>query len=78
MKQSGRVYLVGAGLGNVAYLTVRAQQLLSVSEVLIYDALVDPQLLSLVPSNCIKFDVGKRGGKPSTAQAEINQLSTLR
>ncbi len=74
MKQSGKVYLVGAGLGDVAYLTVRAQQLLCVSEVLIYDALVDPQLLSLVPSNCIKLDVGKRGGKPSTAQAEINQL----
>lgn len=74
MKQSGKVYLVGAGLGDVAYLTVRAQQLLTVSEVLIYDALVDPQLLSLVPSNCIKLDVGKRGGKPSTAQAEINQL----
>lgn len=74
MKQSGKVYLVGAGLGDVAYLTVRAQQLLTVSEVLIYDALVDSQLLSLVPSNCIKLDVGKRGGKPSTAQAEINQL----
>ncbi len=74
MKQSGKVYLVGAGPGNVAYLTVRAQQLLSVSEVLIYDALVDAQLLGLVPSNCIKVDVGKRGGKPSTPQAEINQL----
>lgn len=74
MKQSGKVYLVGAGLGDVAYLTVKAQQLLTRSEVLIYDALVDPQLLSLVPSNCIKLDVGKRGGKPSTAQAEINQL----
>lgn len=74
MKQSGKVYLVGAGLGDVASLTVKAQQLLTRSEVLIYDALVDPQLLSLVPSNCIKLDVGKRGGKPSTAQAEINQL----
>lgn len=70
----GKVYLVGAGPGDVAYLTVRAQQLLSVSEVLIYDALVDPDLLGLVPFSCIKLDVGKRGGKPSTLQAEINQL----
>lgn len=73
-KQSGKVYLVGAGPGDVAYLTVKAQQLLSVAEVLIYDALVDAQLLQLVPSNCLKLEVGKRGGKPSTPQAEINQL----
>ncbi len=73
-EQSGKVYLVGAGPGDVAYLTVKAQQLLNVAEVLIYDALIDAQLLQLVPSNCLKLEVGKRGGKPSTPQAEINQL----
>ena len=70
----GKVFLVGAGPGNVEYLTVRAQQLLSEAEVLIYDALVDDRLLALVPPNCIQFDVGKRGGSPSTPQAEINKL----
>jgi uroporphyrinogen III methyltransferase/synthase len=70
----GKVYLVGAGPGNVDYLTVRAQQLLAQAEVLVYDALVDAQLLQLVPPSCIKFDVGKRGGRPSTPQAEINKL----
>jgi uroporphyrinogen III methyltransferase / synthase len=70
----GKVYLVGAGPGNVDYLTVRAQQLLAQAEVLIYDALVDDRLLDLVPPNCIKFDVGKRGGRPSTPQTEINLL----
>lgn len=71
----GKVYLVGAGLGTVAYLTVRAQQLLIQAEVLVYDALVeDSELLQLISSDCLKFDVGKRGGKPSTSQAEINQL----
>jgi len=71
----GKVYLVGAGLGTVAYLTVQAQQLLTQAEVLVYDALVeDSELLQLIPQNCLKFDVGKRGGKPSTPQAEINQL----
>ncbi len=70
----GKVYIVGAGPGNVDYLTVKAQQLLAQAEVLVYDALVDSQLLQLVPSDCLKFDVGKRGGKPSTPQAEINQL----
>jgi len=70
----GKVFLVGAGLGDVAYLTVRSHQLLTQAEVLVYDALVDAQLLQLVSSQCRKFDVGKRGGKPSTPQAEINQL----
>ncbi len=70
----GKVYLVGAGPGNVEYLTVKAQQLLAQAEVLIYDALVDDRLLALVPPDCIQFDVGKRGGRPSPAQTEINQL----
>ncbi len=70
----GKVYLVGAGLGNIAYFTVRGKQLLSQAEVLIYDALVDTELLDLVPQNCLKLDVGKRGGLPSTPQETINQF----
>ena len=70
----GKVYLVGAGPGNIEYLTIRAQQLLEQAEVLIYDALVDERLLTLVPPNCIQFDMGKRGGRPSPPQSEINQL----
>jgi len=70
----GKVYLVGAGPGDVDYLTVKARRLLWVAEVLVYDALVDAQLLQLVKPSCLKLDVGKRGGQPSTPQAEINQL----
>lgn len=73
MTHSGKVYLVGAGPGDIGYLTVRAQQLLTGADVLVYDALVDAQL-QLVPSDCIKLDVGKRGGQLSTPQAEINRL----
>ncbi|MDZ8083320.1 MAG: uroporphyrinogen-III C-methyltransferase [Nostoc sp. DcaGUA01] len=70
----GKVYLVGAGPGDVAYLTVKAYNLLATAQVLVYDALVDAQLLQCVPPDCLKLDVGKRGGKPSTSQAEINNL----
>jgi uroporphyrin-III C-methyltransferase len=73
-KEKGKVYLVGAGLGDVAYLTVKAYHLLAQAQVLVYDALVDAQLLELVPPDCLKLDVGKRGGKPSTPQVEINNL----
>ncbi|HYW21948.1 MAG TPA: uroporphyrinogen-III C-methyltransferase [Nodularia sp. (in: cyanobacteria)] len=72
--QKGKVYLVGAGPGDVAYLTVKAYNLLGKAQVLIYDALVDQQLLDCVSPDCLRLDVGKRGGQPSTSQGEINQL----
>lgn len=73
-ERAGKVYLVGSGPGDVAYLTLQAQAVLSQAEVLVYDALVDGELLTLVPDGCLKLDVGKRGGQPSTPQAEINQI----
>jgi uroporphyrinogen III methyltransferase / synthase len=69
-----RVYIVGAGPGDIGYLTVRAKDVLALAEVLIYDALVDRGLLNLVPRDCVLVDVGKRGGQPSMLQAEIDLL----
>ncbi|ACK70974.1 uroporphyrin-III C-methyltransferase [Gloeothece citriformis PCC 7424] len=71
---SGKVYLMGAGPGNLDYLTLKGYQVLSIADVLIYDDLVDPQLLQLVPSECIQLYMGKRGGSPSTPQDIINLL----
>lgn len=73
-EQVGKVYLVGSGPGDAAYLTLQAQEVLAQAEVLIYDALVDGDLIDWVPDTCLKLDVGKRGGKPSTPQSEINRL----
>ncbi|NJL90689.1 MAG: uroporphyrinogen-III C-methyltransferase [Coleofasciculaceae cyanobacterium SM2_1_6] len=70
----GKVYLVGAGLGGLAYLTIQAQQLILQADVLVYDALIDEELLSLVPPHCQTIWAGKRGGQPSTSQEEINRL----
>jgi uroporphyrinogen III methyltransferase / synthase len=70
----GKVYILGAGLGGVDFLTVAGQAILSTTEVLIYDALIDPKLLTLTPKTCIHLWVGKRGQQPSTPQSEINQL----
>ncbi|PSR12446.1 uroporphyrinogen-III C-methyltransferase, partial [filamentous cyanobacterium CCP3] len=74
MTQPGTVYIVGAGPGAIDYLTVRGYELLQRAECLVYDALVDEALLNLLPRGCDRIDVGKRGGQPSTPQAEINQL----
>ncbi|KAM3091647.1 uroporphyrinogen-III C-methyltransferase [Phormidesmis sp. 146-35] len=71
---NGKVYLVGSGTGGVDYLTVRAHRLLTQAEVLVYDALVDSQLLEVVPETCLKLNVGKRGGQPSLKQPQIDRL----
>jgi uroporphyrinogen III methyltransferase/synthase len=70
----GMVYLVGAGLGDAAYLTVRGRQVLERAQVLIYDALVDEGVLGLTPPDCDRLYVGKRGGQPSWSQVEIDRL----
>mgnify|MGYP002784982195 CR=1 FL=1 len=73
-EQAGKVYLIGSGPGDAAYLTMQARDLLAQAQVVVYDALVDAELVDLIPEDCLKIDVGKRGGQPSTPQAEINRL----
>lgn len=70
----GVAYFVGSGCGTIEALTVRGYQLLCQAEVVIYDALVDAELLQYTPPNCLVFNVGKRGGQPSLKQAEIDRL----
>ena len=59
--QQGKVYLVGAGVAGTAGLTRQALDILQAAEVLVYDALVDPQVLQVVGSQCELHCVGKRG-----------------
>lgn len=70
---SGLVSIVGAGPGAVDYLTGQVRQRLQQAEVLVYDALIDPMLLQLLPQGCQHIHMGKRGGQPSTPQGEISQ-----
>ncbi len=70
----GCVFLVGAGPGSLDYLTQQGRFCLEQCEVLVYDALTDESLRGLLPPACELRNVGKRGGAPSTPQAEINQI----
>lgn len=70
----GKVFLLGAGLGTKNYLTVRGWEILQRAEVVIYDALGSQELLDLLPQDCLRLFVGKRGGQKSTPQEEINRL----
>ena len=69
-----KVFIVGAGIGSVDFLTVRARELISEAEVLISDALVDRSLLELASPKCDRLIAGKRGGQVSIKQDEINQM----
>lgn len=68
----GKVYLVGAGPGAVDLITIRGARLLAQADIVFYDALVDPDMLSLCPQ-AIQIEVGKRCGKLSSAQQFINK-----
>jgi uroporphyrin-III C-methyltransferase len=54
----GKVYLVGAGPGAVDLITVRGAKLLEKADIVFFDALVDPEMLSLCPQS-EKIEVGK-------------------
>lgn len=68
----GKVYLVGAGPGAADLITVRGARLLAQADVVLYDALVTPEMLDLCRQAEL-ISVGKRSGQRSTAQALINQ-----
>ncbi|WP_112354228.1 uroporphyrinogen-III C-methyltransferase [Shewanella benthica] len=73
-RAGGKVWLVGAGPGDVELLTLKAYRILQSADVVLYDALISEDIMALVPKDAEKIAVGKRAGKHSAAQDEINQL----
>ena len=67
------VVFIGAGPGAADLITLRGAQRLAAAEVVLHDALVDPDLRALAP-HARWIDVGKRGFCDSTGQARINAL----
>lgn len=74
MKSSVRVYLVGSGPSSSDLLTLRASELLSTADVIIYDALVDASIHRLFSKQAKLIYVGKRAGAHALKQEEINAL----
>ncbi|MEX2650692.1 MAG: SAM-dependent methyltransferase, partial [Alphaproteobacteria bacterium] len=70
----GKVYLVGAGPGDPELLTVKARRLLGECNVVVYDRLVAPAILDLVPVGTPRINVGKATGRHVCPQAEIDEL----
>ena len=70
----GEVWLAGAGPGDPGLLTLHALHALRTADDIVHDALVDPRILELAGPQAKLFFAGKRGGKPSAQQADINDL----
>lgn len=70
---TGSVTLVGAGCGR-GLITLKGFKILQQAEVLVYDDLLDPELLRAAPKDCEILYVGKRFGRHSSRQEEINAL----
>lgn len=62
------VYLVGAGPGDPKLLTRRAYELITSAEIVVYDALVSPRVIELIPPTTRLYNVGKRYGAHSMKQ----------
>lgn len=71
MSKTGTVYLVGAGPGDAGLLTLRGAELLRRADVVIYDRLVNPELLRLARAGC---ELISRGKRQDVSQEQLNAL----
>lgn len=70
---TGICYLVGAGPGDLGLVTRKAESLIRNADVLVYDYLANPELLTWAPDQCEILYVGKKEGQHTIPQGEINQ-----
>jgi uroporphyrin-III C-methyltransferase len=70
----GKVYLVGAGPGDPELLTLKGLRLLESADVVLHDDLVTPEILEHASPAAQVINVGKRCGRKTFSQTEINQL----
>ena len=74
VKNVGKVWLVGAGCGDYDLFSLRGKNILEQCDVVVYDSLIDSRILDFVPDNAEKICVGKRSGKHSETQDNINKI----
>ena len=71
---AGKVTLVGAGPGDPGLLTVKGRRALENAEVVVFDRLVGPQILALIPETARTIDVGKEASRHLIPQEQINEI----
>src|ERR1700682_6501346 len=73
-KKDGRVYLVGAGPGDLGLVTLRAKECIEQADVIVYDHLANPEMLSWARESAEIIYAGKKAGEHALTQDEINAL----
>jgi uroporphyrinogen III methyltransferase/synthase len=71
--QKGKVYIVGAGPGDISLLTVKGLKCLQKAEVVVYDFHLNAQVLNYIRHDAEFIYAGKRGGQHTMTQDEINR-----
>lgn len=71
---SGKVWLVGAGPGDVGLFTLKGLDVLEQADVVVYDALVGQSILGLIPDSARLIYAGKRAGNHALSQEKINRV----
>ena len=74
MSKSGKVYIIGAGPGDAGLITIKAVDCLRLADVVVYDNLVNEELLKYAPGKARFIYAGKKGGDHTLSQDAINEL----
>ena len=70
----GRVFLTGAGPGDMELLTLKALRVIKEADVIIYDRLANPEILKEAKNGCEFVYVGKQDGRHTLPQDKINEV----
>ncbi len=70
----GKVYLVGAGPGDIGLLTIKGLKCLKKADVVVYDFHLNAQVLNYINHDAEFIYAGKRGGHHTMTQDEINAV----
>lgn len=74
MSKIPKISIVGAGPGDPELITIKGAKALGNADVVLYDALIHPDILNLIPAHALRIYVGKREKNHAFSQEEINKM----